>query len=30
MTMELDYAALQRELPVAHRAAYDGMIVHVA
>ena len=29
MTMELDYAALQRELPPHIEPAYDGMVVHV-
>jgi phosphoribosyl 1,2-cyclic phosphate phosphodiesterase len=30
MTTELDYAALQRELPPHIEPAYDGMVVHVA
>jgi phosphoribosyl 1,2-cyclic phosphate phosphodiesterase len=30
MTTELDYAALQRELPQHIEPAYDGMVVHVA
>ena len=29
MTMELDYAALQRDLPPHIEPAYDGMVVHV-
>jgi phosphoribosyl 1,2-cyclic phosphate phosphodiesterase len=29
MTMELDYAALKRELPAHIEPAYDGMVVHV-
>ena len=29
MTTELDYAAMQRELPAHVEPAYDGMVVHV-